>query len=189
MHSTMSLPASNSAPRPATCRTAGSPRRAYLRCKQCQMNHYPRSACFEYLVRLVRAPEYIHLIPPHDLHLAFHNPLEVLQYEYQYDLAKDLRFVLIFRDKRMGTGTRLLCIAIIPARSGIHRGDQLKVGREGERSFCAADGDYFIFHGLAHHFQDARAEFGKFIQKQNAAMRHGNFSRLGDVSASHQPSM
>ena len=67
----------------------------------------------------------------------------------------------------MGTGTGLLRVAIIAAGTGIHRGDQLKVRREGQRSLGAADGDDFIFHRLAHHFEDARPEFGELIQEQN----------------------
>jgi hypothetical protein len=51
--------------------------------------------------------------------------------------------------------------------AGIHRRDQLEVCRESERTFGAADGDDFILHRLAHHFEDACTEFGEFIQEQN----------------------
>jgi hypothetical protein len=86
----------------------------------------------------------------------------------------------------MRTGTWLLSIAVKPTRAGIHRGDKLKVCTKRQRSFCAADDDDFIFHRLAHHFEDARAEFGKLVQEQDATVCEGDFAGLRDISATDQ---
>ena len=74
--------------------------------------------------------------------------------------------LLAFGHHGVRTRAWLVRNSIPAAGTGIHGRDQLEVCRESQRSFGAADGDYLIFHGLAHHFEDARAEFGEFIQKQ-----------------------
>ena len=64
---------------------------------------------------------------------------------------------------------------------------QLEVGAKGQRPLRAADGDHLVLHWLAHHFQDARSELKKFIQKENAAMRQRDFAGVGNVPAADQP--
>ena len=50
----------------------------------------------------------------------------------------------------------------------------------------AADGDDFVFHWLAHDFDGAAAEFGKFVEEQDSAMGEGDFAGVGDVAAADQ---
>lgn len=49
-----------------------------------------------------------------------------------------------------------------------------------------ADGDFFIFHRLAHDFEDARAEFGEFVEEEYAAMGEGDFAGTGPIAAADQ---
>jgi hypothetical protein len=63
-------------------------------------------------------------------------------------------------------GASFLGIAIESAGAGIHGRNELKIGGESQQAFGAADGDDFIFHRLAHHFEHALAELGEFIQEQ-----------------------
>ncbi len=97
--------------------------------------------------------------------------------------------LLVFGDDGGGTGAGFLRVSVESTWAGIHRGNQLKICREGERAFCAADSDNFVFHRLAHHFEDACSEFGEFIEEQDAAMSEGDFSGLGDVAATDKTSM
>ena len=73
--------------------------------------------------------------------------------------------LLIFRDQGIRTGARLLTVPVIT--TGIHRRDRLEVCRKCGRCLGAADGDDHLLHRLANHFDDARAELGELIQKQN----------------------
>src|ERR1051325_8752096 len=89
----------------------------------------------------------------------------------------------------MCTRTWLLGIPVKSTRTRIHGSNKLKIGRESQRSFGAADGHHFIFHRLAHHFEDARAKLGELVQEQDAAMRQGDLTRLRDIPATDQTRM
>ena len=97
-------------------------------------------------------------------------------------------FLMLAR-KGLCIAAGLLCIPIEATREGVHRCNQLKVRTERQRAFGATDGDNLVFHWLAHHFQDARAELGKPIQEQNTAMCEGNLAWLGNVPATDQACM
>jgi hypothetical protein len=79
--------------------------------------------------------------------------------------------LLVFGHNRMGAGTGFLGIAVMATRARVHGGNQLKVRREGERAFGAADGDHLVFHRLAHDFQHAVAKLRELAQEQDAPVR------------------
>ena len=67
---------------------------------------------------------------------------------------------------------------------GVHCGDEHELRRERHRARRAADGDVAVLERLTHGFQNAAAEFGQFVQKQNAVMGQRNFAGRGvDVAA------
>ncbi len=72
------------------------------------------------------------------------------------------------------------------ARAGVHGGDQLKIGGEGERAAGARDGDDVVFERLAHDFQGSLGELGEFIEKQHAAVGQADFARARHVAAADE---
>jgi len=62
------------------------------------------------------------------------------------------------------------------AGPGVHGGDLLEVGGQGERSLRPADGDNLVFDRLAHHFQNARAELGQLVEKKHVAVSEGDLT-------------
>ena len=46
-----------------------------------------------------------------------------------------------------------------------------------------------VFDRLAQDFQDALAELGQLVQKEDAAVRQRDFARVGHVAAADQPGM
>ncbi len=61
-------------------------------------------------------------------------------------------------------------VAVVAARTRVHRRDQLEVGREGQRALRPADGHKFVFERLAQYFQDTRPKLGQFVQEEHAAV-------------------
>ena len=55
-------------------------------------------------------------------------------------------------------------IAPVATRTGIHRGDQLEVGRERQRAAGAGDGDDVVFQRLAQRFQRSFVKLGQFVK-------------------------
>jgi hypothetical protein len=97
--------------------------------------------------------------------------------------------LLVFGHYAGGAGAGFDRVAVVTAGAGVHGGDQLEGSREGERAVRAADGDDFIFDGLAHHFQNARAELGQLIQQQPTKpmfTNHSNWHRLSTPVYSRQ---
>ena len=81
----------------------------------------------------------------------------------------------------------LVGLAVLAARAGVHRADQLEIGREGQRALRARDGHGLVFHGLAQDFQHARAELGQLVQEEHAAVGQGDLAGVGVVAAADQP--
>ena len=57
--------------------------------------------------------------------------------------------------------------------------DELRTGREGQRTLGAANGDHLVLIGLAQHLQCALSKFGQLIQEQHAPMGEAHFARRG----------
>ena len=95
--------------------------------------------------------------------------------------------LLVAGDDLVGAGARLDRVAVIAARAGVHRRDQLEVGGKSQRALGAADGDHLVFHRLAQHLQDAHAELGQLVQEEHAAVRQGDLAGVRLVAAAHQP--
>ena len=94
--------------------------------------------------------------------------------------------LLIFRHERGRAGTGFLCIAIVSTRTGVHRGNKLKIRGKSQRPLGTANGHNFIFHRLAHHFENTRAEFRELVQKQYPSVGQGYFTRFRNISSTHQ---
>ena len=67
-------------------------------------------------------------------------------------------------------------MAVVAARTGIHRRDQLEVRREVGLPRGARDGDVAGLHRLAQHVEHAAVEFRKFVEEENTAMRQRNLA-------------
>lgn len=61
-------------------------------------------------------------------------------------------------------------MAVIAARAGVHRGDQLETGGKFGLARRPRDRDAARFHWFAQHFEHAAFEFRQFIEKQHAAV-------------------
>lgn len=70
--------------------------------------------------------------------------------------------------------------------TGVHGGDEHEGGGEGDGAGGAGDGDFAILQGLAHDFQGAAAEFGQFIEEEDAVVGEADFSRTGVAAATEQ---
>jgi hypothetical protein len=86
-----------------------------------------------YPARLAHAHGLIHWIRQSGLRSVFHDPRVALQHEHRYRQERDLIFtfdilLLMLMHKYMAFVNR-----VITTRTGIHRGDQLKVGRKCQR--------------------------------------------------------
>ena len=97
--------------------------------------------------------------------------------------------LLVLGDRAGGAGTLLDRIPIIAAGAGVHGSHQLEIGGESQRALRPADGDDLVLDGLAHHFQDTRAELGQLVQEEHAAVRQGNLAGMRPVAPAHQPGM
>jgi hypothetical protein len=108
-----------------------------------------------------------------------------LRCENQFCRAKDPRFAFdILSQSQVHRCKAFGCPRKTYTDMGSSR-DELKAGAKRQRAFDAADRDHLSFHGLVHHFEDARAELGELIQEYHAAMRKGYFTGLGNVSSAH----
>jgi hypothetical protein len=74
----------------------------------------------------------------------------------------DPKFFLIFGHKRMSAGAWFYESPQVSTRAGFIAAIGWKFA-ENVVSLCTADGDDLVFHRLAHHFENPRAEFGEFI--------------------------
>src|SRR5207253_2377406 len=59
---------------------------------------------------------------------------------------------------------------------GVHGGDEHEVGGVGDGALGARDGDYFVFEGLAQDFEDVLAEFGQFVEEEDAPVGEADFA-------------
>gem|GEM_PF-3545747 len=70
------------------------------------------------------------------------------------------------------------------ARPGVHRENEHKSGKVGERGGGPGDRYSFLFQWLTHHLQDTLLKFRQFIEKENAVMGEGDFARFRDLPSS-----
>ena len=78
-------------------------------------------------------------------------------------------------------------ISVITAGTGIHRGDEHKGTWVFHCVFRTTDGDLSVFERLTEYFEGGLVEFRKFVEKEDAIMRHTHFARQGSVAtASHR---
>lgn len=92
-------------------------------------------------------------------------------------------FFLVAFHHRDGAGALFFGIGGKTAGAGVHRANQNKVGRIGQRAGRAADRHDFVFQRLAQHFQHAVAKLRQFVQKEHAAMGQADFAGFGPASA------
>ena len=85
------------------------------------------------------------------------------------------------------TFTVLDGVAVIAARTRVHRAYKHEFGGESNGALCPAYRHKLIFQRLAQHFQHRVSEFGKLIQEKDAVVAQADFPRPGPVSAPHQP--
>ncbi len=78
-------------------------------------------------------------------------------------------------------------MVIIAARTGIHGGNQHKIGREFNGRPGPRNCYHSFFHRLAQNFKDGSFEFGQFIQEQHPVLGEGNFARLRNRPAAYKP--
>jgi hypothetical protein len=63
----------------------------------------------------------------------------------------------------------------IPARAGVHRGDEHETGGEAQRCRGAADGDARLLQRLTQGLDDAPVELGQFIEEEHAVVGQRHF--------------
>ncbi len=71
----------------------------------------------------------------------------------------------------------------ITAGTGVHCGDEHKIGGVADADVGARDGDFAVFEGLAKGLEDGARVFGDFVEEEDAVMSHRDFAWGGVVAA------
>lgn len=74
-------------------------------------------------------------------------------------------------------------VAVVAARAGVHRGDQLEMRGEVGLPRGARNGDAARFQRLAQHVQHIARELGELVEKQHAPVRQRNLARPRHAAA------
>lgn len=74
-------------------------------------------------------------------------------------------------------------VAGITTGAGVHGADEHESGGEGDFGGAAGNGDLSVFEGLAQNFEGIAAEFGEFVEEEDALMGEGDFSGTREGSA------
>ena len=101
-----------------------------------------------------------------------HGDLEVDAVEKRPGQAAE---VLLHGFLRAGAALR----AVPAARTGIHRGNQLKIGGVGDLTGGAGDGQLSVLHRLAQHLERVAPELGQLVEKQHTPVGEGDFAGQG----------
>ena len=67
-------------------------------------------------------------------------------------------------------------VAVVALRAGVHRGDELEVGREFRLPRRPRDGDRARLQRFAQHLQHALFEFGELVEEEDAVRGKGDLS-------------
>ena len=90
---------------------------------------------------------------------------------------------LVALDQIRGTVADAAAVAVVSARTRVHRGDQLEVRWKVGLPRGARDGDVAGFHRLAQHVEHAPVELRKFVEEQDPAMRQRNLAGARHAAA------
>lgn len=86
---------------------------------------------------------------------------------------------MVLEDLLLAAGTFGGRFAVVSARTGVHGGDEDEVGGVGDTLLSAGYRDGTVFEGLPQGLDDGAGKFGEFVEKEDAAVGEGNFSRGG----------
>ena len=93
---------------------------------------------------------------------------------------------LVALNGRHGAGAGFAFVAVEAAGTGVHGGHEHEVGGEGEGAGGAADGDDFVFEGLAQAFEVFGTELGQLVEEEDAAVGEADLAGAGHGSAADQ---
>ena len=94
--------------------------------------------------------------------------------------------LLVAGDSPGGADALLARVAVVAAGTGVHRAEQHESGGKGRRPLGAADGDDFVFHGLAQNFEGALAELGELVEEEDAAVGEADLAGSGPAPAADE---
>ena len=89
-------------------------------------------------------------------------------------------------DRQRGAGALVARVVQVAAGAGIHGGDEHELSRIGEGDGGSGDGDGVVFERLAQRFDDVLAEFGEFVEKEDAVVGEGDFAGPGVGAAADE---
>ena len=72
--------------------------------------------------------------------------------------------------------------AVPAARTGVHGGDELKIGRISDLSGRPGDGQLSVLHRLPQHLERVAPELGQLVEEQHAAVRERDLAGQGKPS-------
>lgn len=82
--------------------------------------------------------------------------------------------------------TPVAAVAVEPARTWVHGGDERKTGGEGQRHIGPGDGHLAVLEGLSQDLENMFSELGQFVEKKDAIVGQGYLPRLWQDAAADQ---
>ncbi len=98
---------------------------------------------------------------------------------------RDAREIALHADR--AAGARVLRIAVVAARAGVHRRRQHEARRIAQAHRRPRDGHHPVLHRLAQHLEHVLAKLGQLIEEQHAAVSEAHLARPRVGPAADQP--